>query len=396
MAAIACGGDDVVPFSIQLGFEAGCAERSCEDYGMACGASVGIRIVDAESLAGVDAGAGESPIIFEQCVQIEPGADRTLCELDDIELTFPDVPARRVQIQVALWRPETLDDPSHCPTDIFDYRGEPLRVDPQPAFGGANYFDVGGDAVAQVTLWCSDPAQLDADECLPATQVVNATLDDIVTGVVVTTEEAANFDVSVGEPRQPSEEEWVLEPGDTYALDLVAAATPSWTAAGLPNFSATVCVLALDKLVAESVTAVTCTDDLTPSPHGPLELAASVLDKGVLTQILTAAELAGFPAEGLVVGRVVNDVGSPLAGVVVSGTSATVQYLSADRLSVDGTETSTDAFFISRDAEYNTRWTAIQPIDGREEDGEFRAGLIAGKVSLVTIKMDKLIAPTKR
>ncbi len=391
-------GDKPVPFEIRLELADGCGSTTdCADYGMACGASLGVRILDAEAMLQPDGGR-TSPALAEKCVWVEPGEELSLCDLGSVAVDFRDIPTRRVQIQVAVWNPDDLDDPLDCPSNLFSPLGALYELSPQPAFAGAAYFAIGSEPVVQVPLSCRNPAHLNAAECLPATQEVTATLDDMNTNLVVSDAQAAVLDVSVAEPHQPSEEEWVIERGDEQSLDLVSSgSSPYWAGSDLPGFTSTACVLAQNTSELQPVTSVACTDQIPADPVGTLALSGWVLPKEVLDQILAAAAMSVFPEQGLVVGRVVDDSGNPLAGVVVSAANATIEYVSEDRTTTDGiTETSTDAFFISRDAEYNTRFTAIQPDDGREEDGEYRAGLIVGKVSVVTIKMSELATATAR
>ena len=68
--------------------------------------------------------------------------------------------------EVALWRRDLLPNRLCIDEPIFDLQGEPLvTVRPQPAFGGAAFFDIGAEKQAIVPIACTFPDQLDGPSC---------------------------------------------------------------------------------------------------------------------------------------------------------------------------------------------------------------------------------------
>lgn len=410
LLAAACGpNDELVPFSIQLKLadfeDSGCiTDATCYDYGMHCGAKLGITIVDAESIyqaslapdASPDSDAGSGVLVTARaCVDVPQS--ESLCGVDEVSVPFQNVPARMAQIQVALWSPEALADYDDCPDVVFDLKGAP-RLDflPQPAFAGWSYFDVGKKEIASVSLECFDPDQLDTMECQPESTAVAALVDNMAAGVVVA-DQAPNLDVSVGEPRAvmlpEGGIEWVLEPTDTYDLSLVDVPTPYWYREDVPGFVAHGCVLVLDRLPPQAVASVACTrkEDFDQTPGEPLILHGLFLPDDTLENIMNAAGMGdSFPDQGLVIGRVVNEVGVEQDNVVVSTTDsdATIEYVDASFTGLTDTKTSSNGYFISRDAEWKSQWTAQHAVCGNTQNGTYVAGLIKGKITAVVIRMN--------
>ncbi len=362
---------------------------------MHCGATLSVRIVNADTLgsdAALGSDAGTSATLYgDYCQAIEPSDD--LCALGDVQLTFDNIPTRTMQVQVAVWPPPPEGQEPTCPTDVFDLRGIPIDKAPQPAFGGVAFLEAGKDEVAEVMLACRDPQLVDEPECL-RTNKVTVRLDDMQNLVPVRIEDAPSLSVAVGEPRQDTTKEppeWVITPTDTYqmALSQPTSIPPLWNRDNVPAFTQHACVLVAQDLPQPS-TAVSCTNDLTLENDGRLDLSGLMLPESLLDQLLSAANIAALPSEGIVVGRVVDSVGAPLAGVTVKpnpDNNVNILYVDASRTSVSPLgPTSADGFFLSRDAPFDTVWEATDT-DGRVQAGDFRAGLVSGKVSVVVIKM---------
>ncbi len=383
----ACGdGGELPSFTINFALDSsvthGCASTACGDYALTCGALMGIRIIDTDT--------GEA--LSNQCIQVPAASD--LCSLGNLSdmVTFPALPAKTVAIEIALWNPADLEgDPPTCPSYAFDRHGAPLLANPYPAFGGSIFFDVGASDQAVVNLACGDPGQLASAECSAPSTLVTARVDDMESGFFVQPVKAPDLDVSVGEPRLATntttqETEWILEPADTRTLPLVTPAPiPRWGDDVSAEFDDTVCIAVLDRSEPQATTTLTC--GLVGSGTGALELDGLLLAASSLTKILQALSLPAFPSDGLVIGRVIDHLGAPASNVTITPNAGTVLYLSADRTAVDGTVTAPHGLFVSLDAPYNARWAALND-QGRREDGDFRAGLVVGKLSLVVLKLE--------
>ncbi len=391
LAACADSGGTSDTFFIRLEMDTSagsfCSSTSCEDYGMGCGAKLAINIFDLERGA---------PAVAPECVDVPP-AD-SLCGLKNINpTTFYGIPPNRVRISVAVWGQGVLPG-GLCPTeDIFDLLGVP-RADfmPQPAFGGAVYFDVGGEAEQVVVpLSCTDAPQLEQEECTGAeTTRVLAEVQDIATVLDVTPEQASELDVGVAAPRQIPGlpvSEYVIDAKDMIELDREDGPVPTFAAEIDEPLGKTLCTVVFDLSAAESTASAVCRD--LAGAQDPLEVPGVLVGKDTLDSILGAMALKNFPRQGLVIGRVVDHTGMPLAGVSVTpagvdGADA-VQYLNADLSAVEGVETSTSGFFASPSAPFGTRWTAVHNADGRREEGEPRAGLVRDKVSALIVEMQR-------
>ncbi|HKE16949.1 MAG TPA: hypothetical protein VKB80_18880 [Kofleriaceae bacterium] len=388
VAACTGSGEPSAKFVIKLQLDGSqgsfCGSTSCLDYGMSCGAQLAIDIYDVM----------RDLHLVHECKSV-PAAD-SICRLDNIDpKIFVNIPTDQVRISVAAWRPGVLPG-GHCPADdIFDERGVPrANFMPQPAFGGAIYFDVGSTAdVAEVSLSCTDAFQLDDAECTgTAPRRVVAHVDDIWTGLDVTADQASQLTVGVAPPRQvpgfPTSQV-VIDRDDTIDLDREDGAVPTFAAELDEPLDGTRCTVVLDSAPAESTSDVVCYD--VDGEANPLEVPGVLVPKERLDAIMGALALDDFPSEGLVVGRVVDHTGIPLAGVAVTpdvpGGADAVEYLSADLTAVEGPVTSTSGFFASRTVPFGTRWTAVHEGDGRREDGETHAGLVRDKVSAVVLRM---------
>jgi hypothetical protein len=151
-------------------------------------------------------------------------------------------------------------------------------------------------------------------------------------------------------------------------------------------FADTACV-ALREDASRSSTIVTC-QHVTTAPGENLDVRGEYIPVTTVDEILAALGETELPNEGLVIGRVVDHTGQALPGVAVTPVvgGATVQYLNASRTAFIGVETSPSAYFVSTDTPFDARWRAEHD-DGRREDGEYRAGLIRDKITLVRIQM---------
>jgi len=407
----ACGGNDPEPLRVRFTLDTDAAHRcqfdSCEDYPMGCGATLGVRIVAAESL-GVDAGIGgstEAAVLARACLEVP--ASTTLCGVDDVnvELELGDqIPTGKAQIQVVIAPPPGEGAAPACPDELFrfDLQGVPLPLPTEPPLGGAATFDIGSAALAVVPLACPNPDVLNQSTCLAGSKHVIARVDDMVRVVTVERAVATTLNVLVGKPRfdtSTTPPRWLLQPPDSDELDLNdLSPLPIWEGDISRTFDTSACVLVTVDAIG-ATTEVTCTNDLSVESDGHLDLDGLYLsnvpgDTDVLDEVLAAAGLPAVPSGGLVIGRVVDALGQPQAGVVVASaepSGSAVEYVTEDAGGsligvASGGSTRNNGFFIARTAPYGSRWTATHG-DGRREDGDFRAGLIAGKASLVMVRL---------
>lgn len=366
---------------------------------MHCGAVLSVRIVDADTL-GSDAGPGSdasssATLYGDYCgVLAAPDQDAGgLCAVRKEDISFPNIPTRTMQVQVAIWPPPPEGQDAGCPTDVFDLRGIPLDKAPQPAFGGVGYLEAGKDKEVEVMLACRDPQLIDEPACL-STSTVTVTLEDMQNLVPVRAEDAPLLRVDVAEPAidfKTDPPQWVItEPTLHKAFYQDGRIPPTWEATDVPTFIEHACVQVSQSDVPQPASVVTCTDDLSLENDGTLALDGLMLPESVLEQLLSAANIAALPSSGIVIGRVVDAVGAPLAGVTVKpnpDNNVNLQYVDATRTTVSPFgPTSADGFFLSRDAPFDTVWEATDSA-GRVQAGEFRAGLVSGKVSVVVIQM---------
>lgn len=378
-----------------------CSSDDCADFGMDCGAIFGLRIVDADVVSDGEGGLVPREIHAARCVRVPKAT--SLCGLDQVSLPmFEPVPAdRKLQIQIALWSPQVLnivDDDvvtaETCPMEgAFDLQGIPRLVPPTPAFGGSLYFTAGQTAFIDVPLACTNPPDLYAG-CIGEIVNVTARVDDLETTIFVPPNHAPALDVAIAKPtEQPIDEntsEWVTLTEDIHELTLDEdSLVPAWNGAVIEDFDATACILTLDKSETQPTTSALCTDVI-PNVEELPNMRGLLISEENLAQFLVAIGLTQLPSRGLVVGRVVDHIGNPLSGVRVEPldplATATVSYLTNDRLSTTETVTNNNGYFFSPDAAFNTAWRA-EHLDGRREDGNYRAGLLAGKVSVVLIEM---------
>jgi hypothetical protein len=189
--------------------------------------------------------------------------------------------------------------------------------------------------------------------------------------------------VSVGEPSlEGLDTVHSLKGEDARALALdVEGFVSIWRSNVDLSFNDVACIQTLED-GAQATTSVKCTDDNVPPTGNTLDLRGVYLPKATLDQVLAAASLAQFPADGLTVGMVVDSLFNPVANQVIQQTGAgagTTRYLNATRTAFTGTSTSTSGIFISQDAEFGTKFsagTSVEDVGGR----------IQGKVTVVVIK----------
>lgn len=394
IASAGCSGTgDLGPFAIRLTFDTdagGCSSDQCDDFGMSCGARLSVRIVDANS--GV--------VLGQACESI--AAAETACDLGDLPPgtnVFFDLPPRMLRIEVAAWSQATLDaDPDlagDCPDrDIFDLRGIPLTTfTPQPAFAGAAFFNAGSsDSEAIVKLACTDPVQLDTIDCAPPLTRLSTNVLDIER-IRSADQDAGNLLVRAAFPRtrivdeMTQETETIIETSSAIVLERENAGTADFTTVISETISGNFCSLVLEQTPQATTTAI-CAPVSTGAAD--IGLNSAFLSKAVLDELLVAAGLAGFPEEGLLVGRVFDQT----TGTSVSGVSllpagldpALVQYLNSSRTGTIGDRTLDNGYFIATEIPFDTMW-AVSGAAPMVPTKPLRGGLIRGQVTIMEVPL---------
>src|SRR6185369_11337413 len=114
---------------------------------------------------------------------------------------------------------------------------------------------------------------------------------------------------------------------------------------------------------------ITCRPLMNP-PITRIDITGVRLAPATLSQILTALGLTTFPAEGLVVGVVLNEFNAPVAGATVQPATNSVpcplslcdvKYLSADRSTFTSGSTSTNGIWVSTQSPFLTTFTGQLP-----------------------------------
>ena len=367
-----------------------CADTDCASYPMGCGARLSVRIFDTESST-----TARGELVRGTCEDVVP--KDTLCDLKNTrELKIFNVPLHHIRIEVAAWHPADLPDTS-CPNVIFDATGRPM-VDfkPRPALAGARAFDVRSDQVeVEVPLQCTDIARLDDAQCQaePMT-LLRARIDDLAIGFAVSDAQAEGLTVSVAPPtlidgttpaRRIDVEDFV-----DLARVIDGPPPPTFEHDQVGQTSGDLCTVVLDSGPQVTATA-TCTTIPTDPARTRVDLRGILVTTGTLQPLLDAMGSA-FPEAGLVVGRVLDQSGTPMAGVRVIPSAGTVEYLDEAGTGFTGTATSSGGYFISRDAPFGTTWRATRA-DGHVEQSVQVAGLIEQMVSPVILRMVDPDAP---
>lgn len=351
---------------------------------MKCQTVMSIRIVDPTDAS--------SPYL-SQCVLVSP-QHGNMCALAAVDLEPTPIPVRDLEVQVALYPATVIPrDPMNpdvllCPTKV-EYSaatGFPVEQDqaPIPALGGRGFYHPGDQSVV-VTLGCTDLGSIDASCVASNEMTVTATVKDFSTGLSVMGDNppgvADRLRVSVGEPIA-SGSTFVLDPGDTRSLNRSSSGSPvTWeNAVDLP-FRSYACIEVLDD-VAQTTATLHCQPVIAGQRLDLSGLSGVWLEKMRLMQILTAFGFTGFPEGGLTLGMVVDNLGKPVAGAVVSASMGTVEYSPDSQGNALGTgATAADGIFLSRDATFGTVFST-----GGAGGTPGIGGLVAGRLTVVILQ----------
>ena len=354
-----------------------CPSTDCGMLPMRCDAVMSIRIFEP---------ADPTAPPLSQCIEIPALAPQNMCSLARVDLAPSPLPVRDLEVQIALYPASAvMMDPEtghrSCPTDVRynESTGFPIDQWPTPALGGRTFYHP-GDSVVSVTLGCTDLAAID-ESCQTSDRIeVTATVDDFDSRASVTPDIALRLTVSVAEPRQAVVDgPYAITSADARALAPVSGGTPAWHDDVDLRFTRFVCIDVLEG-VAETTSALRCR--LMPS-GARYDLSGVRLKKETLQNVLTALSAPAFPDQGLTIGIVIDQDGSPVAGLPVSSTAGTVQYLSGPS-TIGGTATSALGIFVSRDAPFGTVFSTA---GGGQPATSAIGGLVADRATVAVLQL---------
>jgi len=386
LLAGACGpSSDHFGIHLQLtqGSEYRCPSPVCTGIPLACNAVVSLRIVDA---------ADPTLVYLSKCLPINNATN--LCGVGalDLGVTNP-VPNRMVRVEVLVWPRVAVPD-LMCPADVeFDARNMPVSIEPAPAIGGQSYFMPGSSSTADVELGCIDITALSDASCrAPGTVSVGATVDDFNTGVTLSPNDSVNVSVAVGEPKartnpDTQQIEWELGPSDVTTLDRIPTMpVPTWRNMAVEaSFQRAACILVLQDGPQETP-AITC--HAASKDQRELEFRSFRLLKQTLAEAFNALRLPGVPDQGIVVGKVVDHNGNPLAGVTVIPSAGRISFIATDGTVDPGNVTTSTGMFVSRDVPFDATWSASDGHGNGPSEKPVIGGLVAGKATVVFIQLE--------
>jgi hypothetical protein len=368
--------------------------KSCADLKLECASVLSVRILSP--------GRPTEPHV-SVCKDIAINANRDLCSIAAIDLPPKDLPKETLEVQVLVWPRSAVTDPETGDLDCLRNQvsfesadGYPVLVEGSPpAFGGRTYFHP-GDPETLVTLGCTYPESVVGALCAGSDIVaVSSTVNDFETRVSVSQQDGDELTLLVGEP-EPQGDGHVFNAGTARPLPRVdPGPPPTWgdTAVRI-ELNKSACVEVIED-VPQTVATLRCTDqnfeDGKPSPTS-INMTGVLLSKTSLAQILTALGLSTFPDEGLTIGMTVDSV-FPKSGVTVSAElggvpiANAVQYLSANRMTVGGTMTTSSGIWVATGAPYGTIFRATNGPTTAVSIG----GLVKGKVTIVLLQLDNIV-----
>jgi hypothetical protein len=201
---------------------------------------------------------------------------------------------------------------------------------------------------------------------------------------------ADKLTLSIGEPQiNSANNNYELTDANTRRLPRTSSAPPVWGANLTDLELQTTYCLEVYEDEPQTTRTLTCRS-IPPPPAQPLkriDMTGVLLRKSTLDEILVAISTPplpiSFPRKGLVVGLVLNSMGMPASGAVVQAScmpACSVQYLSADRKTLNTMSTSSNGIWISQDAPYPATFSRAQPL------ASALGGLVDGKVTIVILQ----------
>lgn len=371
------------------GPEQSCGTANCSEIPLPCDSVLNVRIISPSD---------PSAPHFSLCKSIMPNADDDLCAIAGPDLVHEDeedvpveLPNETLEVQVLVWPAEAVTQEGVglvCDSSVVSFTNTrfPVPQNPTPTFGGSAIYHP-GDEKTVVTLGCTDP--IAANACNAGAIPVTATVLDFDTyPLTVSGLLAEDLAVSLGEP-DPTSTGHDL----TMTSMLEQISDTAWGGNFGGGVTSSLCLAVLED-GAEQTTSVRC------KPASPVitgfDISGVRLAKATLQEVLGALALPSFPDEGLVVGIVLHEDGTPASGAIVDAmppvmepmVPATVQYLSADHTSVTtGGMTTASGMFVSRDAPYGTQFNVF----GQPLQDPAIGGLIEEKVTIVILQLGGVV-----
>lgn len=411
VAALGLGAcDDSVQFSLRIEWQRQTAEGSaqacpqlmdgtysCRAIPLSCDVQVRVRII----------GATNDETYYSDCFPILSNGDA--CQLGALPIDARAIPNEMVRVQVIVWTMAELEasglsnaelaESGGCPvTTAFDSGGLPrlgitpvqpgVKREPVPALGGETYFRVGQSPTATVTLGCPQYPSLNAAVCRDDGQRIQATIrDPELLFPIPRPDPRDNMSVRYGLPEETVDEgvyEVVTE-RLSPALAVSAVGAPlTWDGSLLIPPGPLGCLITdRDALVAPTIH---CFDTEVPA-DGPMFAEGFQVGRDLLFNLRRLYGLIDVPTEGLVLGMVLDADGRQVAGATVTASGgATVNYPDDAFNGVQAT-TNTNGFFTSRDAAFETTWSATAPGNLKDDDTA-RGGLVQDHVSFVVVRLE--------
>lgn len=359
-----------------------CPSTDCAGVPMNCPSVMSIRIVDPPD-------RDPTHPLHSQCVPLTPDHNSDMCVVASVDLITKPLPVRDLEVQVALYPSTAIAvDPTNnsllCPTTVqySAATGFPVEQAPTPALGG-NAFYHPGDQTVTVTLGCTDLDAINASCAGSKVVQVAASLESFKDRFPVTDVSVVDqLEVSVGEPRA-IDNTFELSPNDTSLLTLQISGNgrPTWEGEASSPLTRYVCLKVRDN-AAQSTATATCKLMIADQP---VDLVGELLAKDQLDALLNALVLPEFPAQGLTVGIVVDQVGDPVPGAVVTAKQHNVAYQATDT-EFSGMTTSDLGIFVSTDAPFGTEFSTEVTVGGSRQSLSGIGGLINGMATIVILR----------
>lgn len=375
----AAGCNDLPPLTIRYLLTAGptqaCGTQVSEEIKIACDAVLSVRIIDPTQPS--------SPLVAV-CERVQSPGDLSKI----LKVNLPSgvlLPARRLAVQVAVFNADDIpivDQKLTCPDLPFDGNKFAAPSPHKPALAGMGYYSP-GDAETVVELGCANLSLLNTGICSNEDAIlVTSSLSDFDSGQPVTSAVADGMELRVGEPRTrliDNQIQFYFSPDSTRSLARVPnTIQPSWLSAVTLRFTTATCIEASED-TAQATTTITC--KAADRDKTQIDLPAVRLSRETLDDVLRAhAPNKPFPAEGLVIGKVVDRAGRPVKDVTVQATDqSAVFYLSAARDQLVEGATSDNGIFVSFDAGFQSSWMAPGTADGY-------GGRVRNRVTIVILQ----------
>jgi hypothetical protein len=312
-----------------------------------------------------------------------------MCVVASVDLVTKPLPVRDLEVQVALYPATAIAvDPTNnsllCPTTVqySTATGFPVEQAPTPALGGHAFYHPGDQAVT-VTLGCTDLDAINASCAGSKVVQVAASLESFKDRFPVTDVSVVDqLEVSAGEPRAV-DNMFELSPSDTSLLTLQINGNgrPTWEGEASSPLTRYACLKVRDN-AAQSTATATCK---LMTAGQPVELVGELLAKEQLDALLKALLLPEFPAQGLTVGIVVDQVGDPVPGAMVTAKQHKVAYQATDT-EFSGMTTSDLGIFVSTDAPFGTEFSTEVTVGGSRQSLSGIGGLINGMATIVILR----------